>query len=112
MEENVLNKVDDLVDTIKSSEEYQRYLVVSQKLASNKEIMDKIKTIKKLQKEIINLSSRGEDITSKDEEINTILEELNSFPIYVEYEELVDSLNYKYNYIKSSFEELIDKIVN
>ena len=112
MEENVLNKVDDLVDTIKSSEEYQRYLVASKKLSSNTNIMDKIKKIKKLQKEIINQSSRGEDITSKDQEINLLLEELNSYPIYVEYEELVSNLNYKYNYIKGSFEELIDKIVN
>ena len=74
MEENVLNKVDDLVDTIKSSEEYQRYLVVSKSLSSNTNVMNKIKKIKKLQKEIINLSSRGEDITSKDQEINTLLE--------------------------------------
>ena len=112
MEENVLNKVDDLVDTIKSSEEYQRYLIVSKNMYSNTNIMDKIKKIKKLQKEIINLSSRGENITSKEQEINLLLEELNSYPIYVEYEELVSNLNYKYNYIRNSFEELIDKIVN
>ena len=87
MEENVLNKVDDLVDTIKSSEEYQRYLIVSKNMYSNTNIMDKIKKIKKLQKEINNLSSRGENITSKEQEINLLLEELNSYPIYVEYEE-------------------------
>ena len=111
MEENVLNKLNDLIETIKSSNDYKRYVIVSKTLYSNKKLMDKIKRIKTLQKEIIKLQSTGNDYSKEDIEINSILEELNKYPVYVEYEELVEKLNYEYNYIKKSIELYIDNLI-
>ena len=74
--------------------------------------MTKINKIKSLQKEIVNLKYKNKEYKDKDLEIESILKELNSYPIYLEYDYLVEDLNYEIKYIKESIEDEINKIVS
>ena len=112
MEENVLSKTDDLVNHIKSSLEYKRYLVVKESLYNNKDIMDKINKVKELQKKIVKLENGNKSTTAEEKEIKSILKELEEYPVYIEHKELVEKLNYEYSYIKESIELYIDSIIN
>jgi len=104
--------IDDLIKYIKDSDRYKRYLIVKDKLNENKEVKDKIKKVKDLQKEIVNLKYRNKDYSKEDKEIDRLLEELEEYPIYLEYNYLVEDLNYELKYIKESIEDEINKIVN
>lgn len=112
MEENVINKVDELVNSIKESSTYKRYIIVKEALSKNKDIMTKIDRVKMLQKRIVNLENSSKDYSEENNEINAIIKELNEYPIYTEYEELVDKLNYENKYIKDAIELYIDSIIN
>jgi len=109
---NIKDEINDLVDYIKESDKYKRYLIVKDKMSKDKTIMDKIKKVKELQKKIVNLEYNKKDITKEEKEIDNILEELNSYPIYTEYSYLVEDLNYEIKYIKETLEIEINKIVN
>ena len=112
MEENVLSKVDELVNHIKSSFTYERYLVVKESLNNNKDIMDKIGKVKELQKKIVKLDNSKKSIKEEEKEIDSILKELEEYPVYLEHKELVEKLNYEYSYIKDTIELYIDSIIN
>ena len=104
--------IDDLVSSIKESDKYKRYILVRDKIKEDKDIMDRINKVKSIQKEIVNLKYKGKDYKDKDLEIDNILKELKSYPIYLEYDYLVEDLNYMLKYIKESIEDEINKIVN
>ena len=109
---DIKDEINSLVDYIKDSDNYKRYIIVRDKIKSNKEIMDKINKVKSIQKEIVKLEYNKQDIKAKEKELDDILEELNSYPVYVEYNYLVEDLNYEMKYIKDTLEEEINKIVN
>jgi cell fate (sporulation/competence/biofilm development) regulator YmcA (YheA/YmcA/DUF963 family) len=109
---DIKDEINSLVDFIKDSDKYKRYIIVRDKIKSNKEIMDKINKVKSIQKEIVKLEYNKQDIKVKEKELDNILEELNNYPIYVEYNYLVEDLNYEMKYIKDTLEEEINKIVN
>lgn len=109
---NIKEEITDLVEYIKNSEKYKRYLVVKEKMFKDKTIMDKINKVKENQKKIVNLEYNKKDASIEKEEIDKILEELNTYPIYTEYSYLVEDLNYEIKYIKETLEIEINKIVN
>lgn len=109
---NVLDDVDSLIETIKSSDKYKRYVIVKEELDKNQEIKEKIEMIKNLQKKIVKLKSKKEDYKKEEKEIDKILKELDNYPIYTEYNYLVDDLNYELSYIKNTIEKEIDKFIN
>lgn len=109
---NIEPLIDDLVSSIKDSDKYKRYILVRDKIKLDNDIMTRIKRVKSLQKEIVNLKYKNKDYKDKDIEIDNILKELNSYPIYVEYDYLVEDLNYEIKYIKDSIEDEINKIVS
>ena len=53
--DDVLRKVDELILVINENPEYQRFQIVVKQMKSNEEIMSLIKSIKQIQKEIVNL---------------------------------------------------------
>ena len=112
MEENVLNKVDELVTYIKSSPTYERYLVVKETLYNNKDIMNKINKSKELQKKIVKLEHNNKNTTEEEKEIESILKELEEYPVYLEHKDLVGKLNYEYSYIKDTLEVYMDNLIN
>lgn len=108
--ENLLNKIDDLVDTIKSSDEYKRYLELEDKVKNNKEIMSLINEVKDIEKSIVNSKSK-KDTESLKKELDNKLTKLESYPLYNEYIELQEEFNNLFGTIKDKLNNYFeDKI--
>ena len=109
---NVLDDVDNLTDYIKDSYKYKRYIEVRDKIKENNDIMKMINDIKSLQKKIVRLEHDHKSIEKEDKEIDNLLSKLEEYPIYNEYNYLIEDLNYELDYVKKTIEENINKVVN
>lgn len=108
--ENLLNKIDDLVNTIKDSNEYKRYLELENKISNNNEIMTLINDVKNKEKAIVNSKSKEESILLQ-KELDDLLSKLNEYPLYNEYIELQEELNNLFGTIKDKLNNYFeDKI--
>ena len=107
----ISNKVGELVDLIKQSEDYQEYISLMNIMKKDQDINSLIKEIKDSQKKIMKLKSLGEDYSSYDELIKKDLDKLETFPIYVEFSSLQERLNTSFQVIKESIEKEARNIV-
>ena len=91
----VLEKADELVDIIKESKEYKKYLDIRNKLEENTDIKDKINQVKKIQQELVKCEYHNDIEKAKilEKSLNKKKEELSSIPIYNEYLHSIDNLN-------------------
>ena len=108
---DILNKVDELVLLLKESPEYLRFQEVTKQMKNNNDVMNLIQKIKRIQKDIVNLEYRRQNVSLLEKELNTCLNELNEYPIYQEYSYLLEDLNNTFQSIKSILEEHINYIV-
>ena len=69
--QKILNKIDELIDILKSSEDYQRYIYLSNEMKKNNTIMSIINDIKKLEQKRVNLDYKKEDTKEIDLEIES-----------------------------------------
>lgn len=95
MNDKILAKIDEIVNEIETSEEYQKYLSLKEQIAKNKELMLLINKVRLLQKDYVH------HLASKNE-LDLITEELNSYPIYREYNNVLSELNNTYAIIENS----------
>ena len=107
----ILNKVHELDLLLKESPEYLRFQEVTKQMKNNNDVMNLIKKIKRIQKDIVNLEYRRQNVSLLEKELNTCLNELNEYPIYQEYSYLLEDLNNTFQSIKSILEEHINYIV-
>lgn len=107
-----LEKLNDIINYIKSSKQYKDYIYLHNKLANNKEAISYINEIKKLQKKIVQNQSQNNDITILEEEINILLTKLNTIPLYVDYINKQTELNEFYNYLKNTLDNYFTDLVN
>lgn len=110
--DKILSITDEIVDIIKNSEEYRKYIEVSNKMKDHKEIMSLIDEIKSLQKQLVKEQSLNKDVTSIDNEINNKLKQLEEYPIYLEYIYLQEDLNESIGLVKERIEKHINNITN
>ncbi len=102
--ERLISKTKELVELIKNSSDYQKYLELKNKMKDNNEIMTLISKIKKEEKIITNKEYRKEDIKENNENIDKMKQELEAYPIYNEYMYLQEDLNNMFQSIKSIIE--------
>ena len=112
MNELVLSKIDDIIEYIKGSDDYVKYIDIKMRLDGNKDIMNIINNIKDLQKKIVKEESIGNSISALEKEIDEKIALLNSYPIYVEFSYLQEDLNNIFQEIKNRIEEYINDKVN
>ena len=112
MNNSILEKTDELVNYIKSTDKYKKYLEISKKVKENNEIMDLINRVKTLQKEAIRKEYKKEDISSIDKEINNLISKLKEYPIYLELTYLEEDLNNLFIVIKEVLDNYISKQIN
>lgn len=112
MDNIILSKIYEIIDIIKNSDEYQKYIEVSNKMKNNKEIMNLIDEVKSLQKNLVKEQSLGNDISLIDKEINKKLKQLEEYPIYLEYTYLQEDLDNSISLVKTSIEKCINNITN
>ena len=58
---DIISKLDEIINIIKDSSRYKRFVEVQESLKNNKDITSKIEKVKKLQKELIKLENKGQD---------------------------------------------------
>lgn len=102
--QEISKKLDELISFIKEQNHYKRYLLVEEQLQKNEEITSCIDSIKAIQKEMVKREIKRESIASLQEEYQNLLQRLNGYPIYQEYQELQQELNEEFQYIKRTLE--------
>ena len=112
LNDEVLEKIDEIISYIKSSDTYKKYIDVEAKMKNNADIMDKVNKVKSLQKEIVKLEIDNKDVSHLEKEIKEILLILNTYPIYQEYSYLLEDLDNTYQYIKFIIEKYLNEIIN
>ena len=106
--EELLKKVDELVCLIKNTYNYKKYEELKNKMASNKEIMDIIDKVKKIEQTIVKKEYNKQDIKEDEKELKDLMDKLNEYPIYLEYSYLQEDLNNDFQNIKKIIEDSIN----
>jgi len=104
--QEILNKVQEIVELIKSSEDYQKYLYLENKMKNHPTIPNIIEEIKKLQKEVVQRESQGLDISSIEQRLSSLEKELKDIPLYQDFLYEQEKLNNQFIYIKDTIEQL------
>lgn len=108
MSDKVLEKIDEIIDIVKNSDQYKTYLEIVDKLRNNKEVMTLIKDIKLLQQEAVKKQSLGTSYKEIDSEIADKLKRLEDYPIYLEYTYLRDDLDQTFQNVKITLQDYIN----
>lgn len=103
--ENLLNKVDEIVNTILDSKEYKDYLFLKEKMENNEIVMNLISGIKSIEKEIVKRESIKENISDLEVEFNKKMDELNGIPLYIDFISKQEEINSTYKIIKDRLDE-------
>lgn len=103
-----MEELNDLINYLKNTKEYQTCLDLQDKMNDNKELMKLIEEIKELQKKYIRSNY---DLSIK-EKLDNLNEELNNIPIYNIYMNNLREVNYKLDYVRDSLNDYFDKLLN
>ncbi len=103
---SILEKVEEIVDTVRESSQYQNYLMLEKKMQSHSKIPKLICRIKELQKKAVRLESQGHDISSVETELLDLHHQLESIPLYCDFISAQEELNEIFSRIKQSIESL------
>lgn len=107
---DILKKSEELIEVIKDSCEYNKYIELKSKMIQDEDIMRLINNVKCIQKEIVKRKSENKDISMLEKNIEKSLNKLNDIPLYVEYELVQQELNRLLQQIKNTIESCINDI--
>ena len=105
MNKDVNNKIDEIIREIETSEVYQKYLSLQEKINNNKELMELINKVKIMQKDVIHKKCEQKDL-------DKLMDELNSHPLYREYNNTIYEINNIYGIIESRINNYFEEIIN
>lgn len=109
IDDNIQVKIDALIDTIKESHEYKRYIEIDKVLNKNKEINNLVNDVKKMQQRAVMLEYHKDHRYKKlDDKVKELIDELNSIPLYQEYTRRLNDLNDMISYVTYNIEEYIN----
>ena len=103
MNKKLLSCIDIFIDTIKDSDVYKEYLDLSYKVSKCSDINILTKKIKDMEKYLVKYPS-----IEKEDELNNLISELNSIPLYQEYTRRLNDLNDMISYVTYNIEEYIN----
>ena len=101
----ILDKVDEIITVIKTSPNYQKYLLLQEKMNSNQELISLINEVKVLQKMIVN----GKD---KEIELKEKMALLENNPLYREYSNNLTDINNEFAIVENTLNNYFDKKFN
>lgn len=99
--------LDEVIDCIVSSDEYQKCIQIKEQMRHNVELMTLIDEIKKLQKTYVN--TKSEDVLNR---LTELEEKLNSIPIYVIYMQYLEKVNEKIAFVKDFLNDYFYQLLN
>lgn len=108
----ILEKVDEIVSTIKDSKEYQDYQFLKEKMSHNQNVMKFIDEIKVKQKELVRKKYYHEDTGSLEEELAILENQLKMIPLYCEFLDKQMELNEIFASTKEKIENFLDENIN
>lgn len=110
---DILDKVDELIEYIKTSDLYKKYQLIETQMNNNDYITQLILEIKKLQKQAVKAQfNNNPNVKELDEKINENIQKLNAIPLYSEYINTKEELNNIFLNIKNTIEIYINKKTN
>ncbi|MDD3241933.1 MAG: YlbF family regulator [Bacilli bacterium] len=112
MNENILMKVDNIVEYLKDSEDYKRYIELKSYMEKDQDINILINDIKILQKKAVNDEYKGINVSEIDKEIERKVTILNNSIIYQEFIEVQGRLNEVFQNIKFILDKYFFDILN
>lgn len=90
-----------------NSKDYKSCIEIKKKMSANKELVQLVEKIKKLQKEYV----RSNDLKII-EELKRLEDELNEIPIYVVYMQHLERVNQMINYVKDELNDYFYDVLN
>ncbi len=109
MNREIQKKLDEVIDAIQQTNSYQMCIKIKKKMYKNEELIQKIETLKRLQKQYV--QSHFEDSKLK-EELSSIEQELMNIPIYSEYLNHLEIVNQMIDTMKEELNTYFMEKVN
>ena len=106
--ENVYNALDEVIQTIQSSSDYQTCISLKEKMKDNEEITSLVTKIKDTQKKYI----RSEYDSSFKKELDSLEEQLINIPIYHMYQESLERVNQMITLVKDTLNDYFSQLLN
>lgn len=110
----ILKEIDFLVEDIKKTSIYQRYQAIKDKMQQNEELMNLIKSYKKLQQELVQYEYNKQEakVIELEKELQYQKEILMKNPLYSEYIFIQEELNESFQLIKDTLTDYFDQKLN
>ena len=105
MNKEILNKVDEIIAIIKNSPDYQKYLVLQEKMNNNCELKKLIDEVKILQKRVVNGLEKESVLDEK-------VQLLENNPLYREYNNTLSEINNQFAIIENTLNNYFDSKFN
>ena len=105
MNKEILDKVDEIINKIESSDLYQKYIDLKKKMDDNEEIKLLINEIKVLQKDVVHHMDKKKELQEKEEQ-------LNNYTLYREYNNTIYEINNIYGIIEKDLNNYFYKKLN
>lgn len=107
MEKKLDKALEELVNSFNEDEDFQEYFRVREKVKNNKEIMDLVTLVKKLQKELVKTGS--EEVQK---ELDEVVNKLESIPLYDTYNKKLAIANEKNELLVKEVNDFFQSVVN
>ena len=101
-----------LLDDYKESNNFKTYQRLREKLKENKEVIDLIEEVRKLQKELVKIEHEKKDALPVVEKYHEKLAILEENPLYNSYVKAQKRVNEDLQFIKQELEKTLENILN
>lgn len=105
MNKEISKKIDEIINEIENSKEYQKYLILKDKISKDKELTSLINKVRIAQKDYVH------HLIKKDE-LDDFTHELNDYPLYREYMNTLSEINNTYGIIELSLNNYFQSKLN
>ena len=105
MNKEITKKIDEIISDIENSSIYQEYLSLKEKIKKDKELMELINKVRIMQKDVLHHKETKENLEK-------LVNELNNYPLYREYNNVAYEINNTYGIIESSLNNYFNDIIN
>ncbi len=94
LNKDITKKIDEIIETVENSSEYQKYLLLQEEMKKNKKLTKLLNEVRLLQKDYVHHLKSKEELDKK-------MQELSEYPLYREYQNTLDDLNNTYTIIEN-----------